>query len=76
MTLATALAVDKEGNGDVTVSAEYGFKQSTLKVAVDSNLMLKSTLKNQLSPGMEFSLSAEMLQAKNHFTFGSAIMMG
>ena len=76
MTLATNLTVDRENNSEVTVSAEYGFKQSTLKLSINSDMVLKSTLRNQISPGMEFNLSAEMLQSKNHFKFGYSLIMG
>ena len=76
VTLATGLTVDAEDNTTMCVSAEYGFKQSTLKMSVDSNLMLKTTLVGQPSPGMQFTLSAEVQQAKEHFKFGYSVMMG
>jgi hypothetical protein len=76
VTLSTGLTVDQEDNATVVVCAEYGFKQSTLKMSIDSGLMLKSTLVGQPSPGMQFTLSAEMQQAKEHYKFGYAVMMG
>jgi hypothetical protein len=76
VTLATGLTVDAEDNTTMCVSAEYGFKQSTLKMSVDSGLMLKTTLVGQPSPGMQFTLAAEVQQAKEHFKFGYSIMMG
>ncbi len=76
VTLCTDLTVDQEKNSTMSVSAEYSLKQSTLKASLDSNLMLKSTLSNKISPGVEFNLSAEMQQAQQHFKFGYCIIMG
>ena len=76
VTLCTDLNVDQEGSSTMSVSAEYQLKHATIKASLDSNLMLKSTLTNKISPGTEFTLSAELQQAKEHFKFGYSIIMG
>ncbi len=74
--LSTEIMVDQEGNSAVAVGAEYTLKQSKLSFAVDSGLMIRSTIESTLSPGVQFQLSAEMAQAKDHYRFGYGLIMG
>ena len=76
VTLATELVVDQQKQATMAVSAEYALKQSTLKMSIDSDATLKSSLQSKLSPGVEFHLAAEVVQAKKHYKFGYAIIMG
>lgn len=74
--LSTDISVDQEGNPAVTVGAEYTLKQSKIGFTIDSSAMIKSTLESTLSPGVQFQLSAEMMQAKDHYRFGYGLIMG
>jgi hypothetical protein len=74
--LATDLVIDKEGNSSMTASAQYALKSSTLNLSINSDLMLKSSIEVKLSQGVQFQLAGEALQAKDHFKFGYALIMG
>lgn len=60
----------------MSVGAEFMLKQSKLCMGVDSNLLLKSYLETSLNPGTQLQISAEMMQAANHYKFGFGIVMG
>jgi hypothetical protein len=74
--LSTEIMMDNEGNNTVAVGAEYQLKQSKISFSVDSTLVIKSTVESNLSPGVQFQLSAEMAQAKEHYRFGYGLIMG
>ena len=73
--VSTELTVDAEGNAVTGVSAEFMLKQSKLHMGIDSNLLLKSYLETSLNPTTQLQLSAEVMQAANHFKFGIGIVM-
>ena len=59
----------------MSVGAEFMLKQSRLHLGVDSNMLLKSYLETSLNPSTQLQLTAEMMQANNHYRFGVGIVL-
>ncbi len=51
-------------------------KQSKVQIGVDSNLLLKSYIETNVAPGTTMQISAEMMQAQNHYKFGIGLVLG
>ena len=76
MHIGSSLVVNSDGSDMVAVNAEFKFKQSTVHMSFDNHLMIKSTIDNQISPGTHLTISSEISQAKEHYRFGIALIMG
>jgi hypothetical protein len=74
--LSTDLTVDDSGAAQMGLGAEFMLKQSKLHFGVNSDLLLRSYLETSLSQSAQFQLSAEMMQASNHYRFGFGLLMG
>ncbi len=60
----------------MSVAAQYFLKQSKLEIGVDSNVLIRSMLETTVFPGLSIALSAEMMQAKDHYKFGTGVTLG
>ena len=59
-----------------SVCAEFILKQSKLNFAVDSDLMIKSSMETSVMAGMNLQVAAEMQHLNIHYRFGYGMMIG
>jgi hypothetical protein len=60
----------------MSLTSQYFLKQSKIEIGFDSNLLIRSTLETNVYPGLSLAFAGEMLQASNHFKFGTAVTLG
>lgn len=74
--LASQLLIDETGKGQMSTSAEFILKQSKINLAIDSDLMIKSSMETAVAPGMTMQLAAELQHFSNHYRFGYGLVIG
>lgn len=74
--LSSQLLVDEAMKAQASMCAEFILKQSKLNFAVDSDLMIKSSMETSVMAGMNLQVAAEMQHLNSHYRFGYGMMIG